>query len=178
MAKSSNDPLDGVELFTPAEKWRRRLILVAALAVAAGAIVVASQRSTEGSGIIDPGSIVEATRPIDGATSVQATDVFGIDLESGWVGGLVVENNGRTFIIPEDETTMAQLGVDDESTLREIRERIPIGDINQGQIYFRPGPGLSIEELGPGETCVTARFWPIADGPNGARIARWCFRVF
>ncbi|MCP5026001.1 MAG: hypothetical protein GY929_06910 [Actinomycetia bacterium] len=178
MAKTSNDPLDGVELFTPAEKWRRRLILVAAVAVAILALVVASQRSTEGTGGLDTGSIVEALRPADGATNVQATDVFGVDVESGWVGGLVVENNGRTFIIPDDETTMALLGVENEDTLREIRERIPIGDINQGQIYFRPGPGLTIEELGPGETCVTARFWPIADGPNGARIVRWCFRVF
>ncbi|MCP3857387.1 MAG: hypothetical protein GY698_22085 [Actinomycetia bacterium] len=178
MAKTSNDPLDDVELFTPAEKWRRRLILLGALVVAVGAIALASRQSTAGSGASRGGSIVQTLRPVDGASSVSATDVFGIDLESGWVGSLVVENNGRTFVIPDDETTMAQLGIDDESTLREIRQRIPIGNINQGQIFFRPGPGLAIEELGPGETCVTARYWPIADGPNGARITSWCFSVF
>jgi len=129
---------------------------VAVLAVAVTLFAVAI-RAFEG-GDDDPvlqggdAAVVENLIPRRNAQVPQQSNV-GIDLVTGWEGTLVV---GGTEI-PEDQLQLTP----------EI-----------GLIEFTPGPGTAVEELDPGQNCVSAIIWRISDGRGvDDRTIPWCFEV-
>ena len=129
---------------------------VAVLAVAIGLFAVAI-RAFEG-GDDDPvlqggdAAVVENLLPRRNAQVPQQSNV-GIDLVTGWEGTLVV---GGTEI-PEDQLQVTP----------EI-----------GLIEFTPGPGQAVEELDPGQNCVSAVIWRASDGRGvDDRTIPWCFEV-
>lgn len=100
----------------------------------------------------DDSSVVENLIPRRDAQVPQQSNV-GIDLVTGWDGVLVV--NGVT--IPEDQL--------------QITPEI-------GLIEFTPAEGTAVEELEPGQNCVSATIWKISDGRGVAdRVIPWCFEV-
>jgi hypothetical protein len=129
---------------------------VAVLAVAVTLFAVAI-RAFEG-GDDDPvlqggdAAVVENLIPRRNAQVPQQSNV-GIDLVTGWEGTLVV---GGTEI-PEDQLQLTP----------EI-----------GLIEFTPAPGTAVEELDPGQNCVSAIIWRISDGRGvDDRTIPWCFEV-
>jgi hypothetical protein len=97
-------------------------------------------------------AVVENLIPRRDAQVPQQSNV-GIDLVTGWDGVLVV--NG--VIIPEDQLQVTP----------EI-----------GLIEFTPGDGKAVEELEPGQNCVSAVIWKISDGRGVSdRTIPWCFDV-
>ena len=129
---------------------------VAVLAVAVSLFAVAI-RAFEG-GDDDPvlhggdAAVVENLIPRRNAQVPQQSNV-GIDLVTGWEGTLVV---GGTEI-PEDQLQLTP----------EI-----------GLIEFTPAPGTAVEELDPGQNCVSAIIWRISDGRGvDDRTIPWCFEV-
>lgn len=99
-----------------------------------------------------PGSsVIEALVPAEGTEALRQTRV-GIDLVPGWEGRLAV--NGVD--IPEEQLLL-------------------VPELNQ--VFFIPGPTTLVEELQAGRNCVTARFWPSAQGPTESITRTWCFEA-
>ena len=97
-------------------------------------------------------AVVENLLPRRNAQVPQQSNV-GIDLMTGWDGVLVI--NG--VMIPEDQLQVTP----------EI-----------GLIEFTPGDGKAVEALEPGQNCVSAVIWKIADGRGVSdRTIPWCFDV-
>ncbi len=147
---------------------RTKIIVVVVLVVAVGGFVLAGL-SADTSG--DPtftvsgsageqvtsGNGVEALVPGDG-DEVLGQQRFGIDLEPGWTGELVLlPSNGPATALPEDEL--------------EVVEEL-------NQIFYQPMPGKSIERLGGGTNCVAATIWDRVRGRDATeRVETWCFSV-
>jgi hypothetical protein len=133
--------------------WRYRIVVTAALVVAAIALY-AGIRATEtddGSAVSRP-DIVEQIIPRRGSEALQQAEV-GIDLASGYEGALIL--NGTP--IPTAE-------------LRLVPE--------QNQVFFAPAPDRTFEVLPSGQNCVTAVVWRSEDGPGTADLRiDWCFDV-
>jgi hypothetical protein len=102
---------------------------------------------------------VEALTPENDTPNVLRQSTIGIDLKSGWDADLIVTVNGTSVDIPQDEE-------------RNIEA--------QNQVFFTPGDGKAIEQLGPGLVQVTAIIWRPIDGQTreqGSRAVRWSFHV-
>lgn len=139
---------------------RARLAITAVLALAAAAFGLAVWLSD--TGVEDDAPVVAARgaapvdgfrlRPGEGTQFIHGSDI-GVDLQPGWEARLVVEG----IEIPEGEL-----------------RRIP----GQNQVFFRPGPGQSVERLRPGRNCVTAIIWrsQLGRGVDDDRIT-WCFQA-
>jgi hypothetical protein len=130
----------------------RRVLITAALTLALFGFVYAF---TLGDGRYDGpgGGAVEHLVPAPGSQTVRQAEI-GIDLVPEWTALLVV--NGLE--IPEDQ-------------LRRVDA--------QNQVFFTPGPGKDIEQLGAGVVQVTALIWrPVAGETRAdAQPVRWSFRV-
>ena len=97
-------------------------------------------------------AVVETLIPRRNAQVPQQTTI-GIDLVTGWDAVLVVDG----VEIPEDQL----------SRTPEI-----------GLVEFTPGEARAVEELDPGQNCVTAVIWSLEDGRGVAdRTIPWCFEV-
>jgi hypothetical protein len=94
---------------------------------------------------------IEQLFPADGAEVLQQVQA-GVDLGNRYTGTLVV--NG--IEVPDEQLT---------------RQR----ELNQ--VFFSPGDDQVLEEWAPGENCIRAIYWPIAEGRSESRDIRWCFRV-
>ena len=104
-------------------------------------------------------SAVEALIPENDTPNVLRQSTIGIDLKPGWDADLVVTTRGQSVDIPQDEE-------------RDVDA--------QNQVFFTPGNGKAIEELGPGLVQVTAIIWRPIDGQTreqGSRSVRWTFHV-
>jgi hypothetical protein len=102
---------------------------------------------------------VEALTPENETPNVLRQSTIGIDLKPGWDADLVVTVNGRSVDIPQDEERNVEA---------------------QNQVFFTPGEGKAIEDLGPGLVQVTAIIWRPIDGQTreqGSRSVRWSFHV-
>ncbi len=56
-------------------------------------------------------------------------------------------------------------------------DELDAGITQQGQYYFLPGEGKSIERLQPGLTCASVRARSIVDAQLPAVNYRWCFTL-
>jgi hypothetical protein len=142
---------------TPLYSTRGKLVIVALLAVAAGALALAV--ATTNTGGDDPVEVSGSVpldgfgvQPRDGSEVLRQVEI-GIDLLPGWEATLVV--NGVE--IPESELRI-------------------VGPENQ--TFFTPAPGRAVERLEPGRNCVTAIFWRSQTGRGAADgTHRWCFQA-
>jgi hypothetical protein len=95
--------------------------------------------------------IVEQLFPPADSEALQQVQV-GIDLGNRFTGTLVV----RGIEVPDDQL---------------VREPA------LNQVFFSPGDGQVIEQWDPGQNCVQAIVWPIAEGRSESRTVDWCFEV-
>jgi hypothetical protein len=138
--------------------YSTRFKLGAAAVVALAAAVFAVAFIAFDSGDEDPvlqggdAAVVETLIPRRNAQVPQQTTI-GIDVVTGWDAALVVDG----VEIPEDQL----------SRTPEI-----------GLVEFTPGEGRAVEELDPGQNCVTAVIWSLENGRGVAdRTIPWCFEV-
>ena len=135
---------------------RFKIAAVAVLAVAVALVAVAIDAFGDGGDdpVLQGGdqAVVENLIPRRDAQVPQQSNV-GIDVQTGWEGTLVIDG----VEIPQDQL--------------QITPEI-------GLIEFTPGEGLAVEQLDPGQNCVTAVIWKISDGRGVAdRTIPWCFDV-
>jgi hypothetical protein len=140
----------------PVYSTRFKIAAAAVVAVAVALFVVAINAFQDGGD--DPvlqGSDAEAVEtliPRRDAQVPQQSNV-GIDLQTGWDGVLVIAG----VEIPRDQLQVTP----------EI-----------GLIEFTPAEGMAVEELDPGQNCVSAIIWKLSDGRGVAdRTIPWCFEV-
>jgi hypothetical protein len=127
---------------------------VVALAAAVFAVAFVAFDSGDEDPVLQGGdaAVVETLIPRRNAQVPQQTTI-GIDLVTGWDAELLVDG----VEIPEDQL----------SRTPEI-----------GLVEFTPGEGRAVEELDPGQNCVTAVIWSLEDGRGVAdRTIPWCFEV-
>lgn len=143
---------------TPTSPYSTRFKIVASavVAVAVALLVVAVRSFDDGNDdpVLRSGDqdVVEALIPRRDAQVPRQSRV-GIDLAIGWEGTLVIDG----VEIPAD-----QLDVTPEL----------------GLIEYTPGDGKAVEELQPGQNCVSAVIWRSQDGRGVAdRTIPWCFEV-
>jgi hypothetical protein len=133
------------------EPWRHRILYAAGLGVALVLFYVAFGRDSGREGTANSGGeAVENLIPAEGS-EVLAQQQIGIDLAPGYTGTLSI--NGEA--VPDDEL------VDDRQTYRLI---------------WTPSEESELQ-LPAGESCATASVYKIEDGPDEARLVRWCFNV-
>jgi hypothetical protein len=132
-------------------RYPRWLWLVGALVavIVVGAVTLLALMGT-GDSPSQSGGAVDALIPADNSQIVQQAAV-GIDLSPGHDAELTIAG----VPIPEDQV-VAEKGLN--------------------TFTFRPGPGKAFEEWPPGETCVTAAYWPSAT-PSAVNTRTWCFTV-
>ena len=106
---------------------------------------------TQADGAIPQGSVVARTFPADGASVVNQVQI-GVEFQQGFTGTLRV--NGTE--IPEGQ----------------LRRRPELN-----QVFFQPGAGTVVPELGPGRNCAQAFAWEVNEDPSTGRATNWCFQV-
>ena len=132
----------------------RRVVMVGLLVLAAGLVWISASYKGEPEKPSLTDSAVEQLVPGRDTTALRQSEI-GIDLTPGWDADLRI--NGVD--IPEDE------------------ERIVPG---LNQVFFTPGKGKIIEQLGPGVVDVTAIIWRPTEGEtrdHGSRTVTWTFHV-
>ncbi len=129
-----------------------RILMVALLLVAAGAIWALSRQSLASSSNLAGGTIVELI-PTDGSNILQQ-DQIGIVLKSGYSTRLSV--NGTAIPISQVQT---------------------VNYASQSQYTFTPGQGKVFTSWPAGKSCVAASYWRVQDGPSHASSQDWCFTV-
>lgn len=139
---------------TYSTRFKIGAVVVLAVAITLFGIAIRSFEDGGDDPVLNDGdaAVVENLLPRRNAQVPQQSNV-GIDLLTGWDGVLVI--NG--VIIPEDQLQVTP----------EI-----------GLIEFTPGDGKAVEALEPGQNCVSAVIWKIADGRGVSdRTIPWCFDV-
>jgi hypothetical protein len=143
---------------TSPSPYSTRFKIVAAAVVAVAVLLLALAVRSFDDGNDDPvlrsggEDVVEALIPRRDAQVPQQSSV-GIDLAIGWEGTLVIDG----VEIPADQL--------------EITPEL-------GLIQYTPGDGKAVEELRPGQNCVSAVIWRSQDGRGVAdRTIPWCFEV-
>jgi hypothetical protein len=139
---------------TYSTRFKIGAVVVLAVAITLFGIAIRSFEDGGDDPVLNDGdaAVVENLLPRRNAQVPQQSNV-GIDLLAGWDGVLVI--NG--VIIPEDQLQVTP----------EI-----------GLIEFTPGDGKAVEALQPGQNCVSAVIWKIADGRGVSdRTIPWCFDV-
>lgn len=131
----------------------RRVVTGVLVLAALSAFVFAFTIGPGNTDIAVTGDVVERLVPAQGSQALRQTEV-GIDLAPEWTAVLIV--NGTE--IPEDQ-------------LRRVDA--------QNQVFFTPGPGKEIEQLGAGAVAVVALVWrPVAgESRADADTVRWTFQV-
>lgn len=136
----------------PTSGWRRRAILLGAVAVAIGLMVFAFSRDSGNEGTTTGGGdAVEALIPAEGS-EVLSQSTIGVDLAPGWTGSLRIDGQE----VPDDEL---------------------VDDRQQYQLLYQPTEGSALGTLPAGEVCAQATIYRLADGPERSRIVTWCFNV-
>jgi hypothetical protein len=130
---------------------RRRVAYILALAVAAGALVVAFMGHPEPVKPARP-KAVAALSPGEGDTDIRQTEVF-VELDPAFDGDLII--NGT--VIPKDQ-----------------EDRLQTGNVRIG---FTPGNGKEFSSFPAGRNCAVVRFWPLAEGEGSAATYSWCFNL-
>jgi hypothetical protein len=141
----------------PLYSTKGKIVIVALLALAAGALWVAIDSTQTG----EPDSVTTTVAvPLDGfglqpapGANVLRQSEIGIDLQPGW------------------EATLQIDGVE----IPASQQRIVVAE---NQVFFTPGEGRVIERLESGRRCVTAIFWEsrLGRGVDDGRHT-WCFQV-
>ena len=133
------------------ESGARRLLLAALVAVGLGLIVLAGLWASTGESddVVVTGDVVDQLVPARGDEVLRQARL-GIDLAAGWTGVLVI--NGVE--IPEDQLIRSE----------------PLN-----QVFYQPGEGQEVEQLDPGQNCVTAVVWQLSQSRDQARDITWCF---
>jgi hypothetical protein len=129
-----------------------RILMVALVLVAGGAIWALSRQSLASSSNLAGGTIVELI-PTDGSNIVQQ-DQIGIVLKTGYTTRLTV--NGTAIPVGQMKT---------------------VNYSGQTQYTFQPGPGQVFSRWPAGKSCVAATYWRVQDGPVHASSQDWCFTV-
>jgi hypothetical protein len=140
--------------------WLRRLIILAALALAGSLAVWAYNNGVSGDEEASQSKPTGVERYLpESGSSVPAQSQVGIDLAVGYDATLTI--NGKTI-----SNTASKVGEDGLMKNLEI-----------GLITYQPAPGHRIERLPQGQNCVVANVWARKDGPTTATPARWCFKA-
>ncbi len=133
---------------------RRRAVITAVLAVAAGLLVWSATLNAGDEEVALTESAVEAVTPTNGATLVLRQSEVSADLATGWTGVLQIDG----VEIPQDQL------------------RQDTGGLNL--LSFAPGPGKEIEELDAGTHVATVLIWQEpAETRDDARSVSWRFTV-
>ena len=139
---------------SPMSPGRYRLLLAVLLGAAAVALVVGILVTDTSPRDDDaPSEVVERFIPKPNDEVLRQAEL-GIDLAPGYDGTLAV--NGVDIPV-------------------EDQRRVP----EQNQVFFTPGEGKAVEQLGAGPNCAVATVWKAADGPGTAndRSFTWCFEA-
>lgn len=129
-----------------------RIVMVALLLVAGGAIWALSRQSLASSSNLAGGTVVELI-PTDGSNILQQ-DQIGIVLKSGYRTRLTV--NGTAIPVGQLQA---------------------VNYASQTQYTFQPGAGKAFTVWPAGKSCVAASYWRVQDGPAHAASQDWCFTV-
>ena len=141
------------------DRTERRWVVPAVVVVALAAVgVLAYLAATLADVGIDDDvtvteGVVEALVPAPRSIALAQTRV-GVDLAPGWDAELSIDG----IPIPRDQLVQR----DNDDALFEV--------------FFDPGPGKVIDELGPGQVCAAADAFDILD-PGTTRRIEWCFTV-
>jgi hypothetical protein len=127
----------------------RRAVLGVLLAVAGGALYLASTLHDDSLTAGARSGVVKSVSPRPGSIQLRQTEVR-VELDSGYVGELAI--NGT--VIPDDQLAI-------------------IPGLNR--ISYTPGVGREIETLPAGSNCAVVRFRPVAGSGGEPGSYRWCF---
>jgi hypothetical protein len=134
-------------------------MVVAILALAIAAFAAAGLRAnTDEDGIEASGGGDFVERLIPGrGDEIQRQSTIGIDLSSGWTGGLSLKRPGDTTFVPLPED--------------EVQVRPELNQLLYTSDESTPGPDLQA-----GTNCVLATVFKIAS-PDQTKNVSWCFEV-
>jgi hypothetical protein len=123
-------------------------ILLATLGVAVIALAVMSRGDSDDAAL---DSAVEQVIPGPG-DQVLVQNPIGIDLVDGEPYEIRLSINGLE--IPAREFVVSEA-------------------LNRAT--YQPGDGQTLKNLESGDNCVVAEYWLVRQGPESARLTRWCF---
>jgi len=177
-----------VDALPPAEapKKRRRIdwrrVLVSLLAVfALGLIVLGFTRASTGDPndkITDPA--IEALYPLPDSPVVPPQSQIVADLAAGYRGEMKLD--GQLLSTQDLQPTTGVPGDAPVATLPPNTADV-VFDNALNTLTFTPREGTSVDEflvdgqLPSGDHVVTLMYWPIEQGPDGARTFSWHFTV-
>ena len=138
--------------------YARRLIIVAALAVAGVLLVWVYNNAQVGSDATSNALPAGVERLIpESGSDVLTQSLVGVDLANGYDADL--EINGvrisNTAANPDDDG---------------LRKNLTVGTVE-----YLPGEGRRVEALEQGKNCVIANVWRQADGRSTSKPVSWCF---
>lgn len=149
-------------------RWTRRAVIVVLLALATAGLVWGSSRAETGLPKAEGNPAIVALFPTSDAQALRQTEV-GADLKPGYDGRLII--NGVE--IPEAEMEGVLVPGSPEAvgyTGKQLRPN------NRNHVFFKPGPGKSVESLRQGRNAITVRYFK--DGrPSTARTQTWYITV-
>ncbi len=150
---------------TPAQRWGRRLAILALLALAVGVLAWGTRSTVSG----DSGSkdqIVVTQFPVPDALALRQTEV-GADLLEGYDGRIVI--NGIS--IPENEME----GVVPPTSAEAVRgKKAPaLRPNNRRHVFFAPGPGKVIKKLPQGRVVITVNYFRDGQPTVGRGAVTW-----
>jgi len=151
---------------------RRRLAIVAVLAVAVGCIVVAA-RSGGGSEEAGPDEAIVSYLPSPGGRVLRQSQV-GVELQSGYDGRLTINE----VPIPEEQMVGAIVpGSEAWERLTDVQRELGPRPNNKQLVMFQPGEGKAITEYDTGSVQISVRFWKSVDGPQSGRTITYTISV-
>lgn len=152
----------------PPSSWKRRIVVVAVLALACGILFYGTRRGQSGDDTVrDP--VIKIQDPAPGTRALRQATV-GAELEAGYDGRLTI--NGVE--IPEEQMEGA---VDPAKTKPKDLKRYGIRPNNRNRVFFTPGKGKVFEKLPAGEVTVTLRYFKERRSLETALVTSWTFRA-
>jgi hypothetical protein len=138
----------------------RRLLYIAAVALAAGLAVYAYQNGAVGNDATSESKPTSVERLIPASGSnVLRQDEVGIDLAVGYDATLTINGTTISNLLDQDHTD-------------GLQKNLAIG-----LITYAPGPGKRVEKLASGRNCVIANVWKPSEGESSAKPVEWCFNA-
>ena len=138
----------------------RRLLYIAAVALAAGLAVYAYQNGAVGNDATSQShpSYVERLIPASGASVLRQYEV-GIDVANGYDATLTINGTTISNLLDQDHPDGLQK------------------NLAVGLITYTPGDGKRVTELESGRNCVIAQVWKLSEGESTAKPTEWCFNA-
>jgi hypothetical protein len=157
---------------------RRRIqlrLVVCSFIIAAGAIIafVGVQRGLTGTARDNLPALIESVSPEPNATTVPNQSRIFVDLQSGYIGVLVIDGLELKTLTQTDLQANLPLGQQVGQPLSTVYEE------GNATLTFQPVKGAPIESLTEGSHTVVVVYWKLIDGRGVAdRSFSWTFTVF